>query len=382
MKPHIEHIRSLLFEKISGTISEADDRLVTEAIQNDEEIRQLWEEIRHAFNKPEAKHFLLSRDEEASWKNLAGQLRSQDPCLPLYLRPRTWVAAAVVTGVCLLGVYFYSRVSSTKTGLPPAIVAKAPSSLQLTLADGTTIDLSDTAARKIKAGKIQVAATEKALTYAASEDSVLQWASLYVPNKLDYKVSLPDGTQVWLNASSTLRFPYTFSGSSREVYLEGEGYFNVAKNAAKPFIVHAGATSVKVLGTSFNVNAYEASRPVTSLVEGSVMAYAGDVSLTLQPGYQASYEGQQFSSSTFDSTDVLSWMSGISYFNRAPLSSISSILSRWFDVKVVFDNPDIAHQVFSGAIYKGKPLQVFLTNISISSGIQSYFNKDGTLHLK
>jgi hypothetical protein len=75
-------------------------------------------------------------------------------------------------------------------------------------------------------------------------------------------------------------------------------------------------------------------------------------------------------------------MSGVSYFHGVPLGSISSILSRWFDVKVVFDDPDVARQQFSGAIYKEKPLQVFLTNISISSNIRSYFGADGTLHLK
>ncbi|MES1249286.1 MAG: FecR domain-containing protein, partial [Chitinophaga rupis] len=159
-------------------------------------------------------------------------------------------------------------------------------------------------------------------------------------------------------------------------------YFQVAGNASRPFIVHTKATSVKVLGTSFNINAYEANNPVTSLVEGVVLAYTDSASIKLQPGYQAVYEGKNFTTTTFDSTDVLSWISGISYFHGVPLGSISSILSRWFDLKVVFDNPGIANQQFSGAIYKEKPVQVFLTNISISSNIQSYFGADGTLHLK
>ncbi|HVW58567.1 MAG TPA: FecR domain-containing protein [Puia sp.] len=382
MKLQTEHIRSLLFEKIAGTISPENHRLVDEALRNDEHIRRMWEEIQAGFHKPEAKRFLSTRDADDSWKSLAVRLQPRDVRRPLLLRPGTWAAAAVFAGVFFLGLYLYPRISGVKTTVRPAIAAALPSNPELRLADGTRIDLSDPASRQIDAGKIKVATSGKTLTYSASGDSALQWASLYVPNKRDYKLSLPDGSKVWLNAASSLRFPYAFNGGTREVYLEGEGYFQIARNTARPFIVHTRSTSVTVLGTSFNIDAYEADKPVTSLVEGAVRTSAGDAAVTLQPGYQAVYAGQRFSTSPFDSTDVLSWMSGVSYFHGVPLAGISSILSRWFDVKVVFDDPEIARQQFSGAIYKEKPVQVFLTNISISSGIQSYYSADGTLHLK
>lgn len=382
MKLQTEHIRTLLFEKIAGTISPADDRLVEDALRNDEQVRQMWEEIQAGFHKPEAKRFLSSRDADSSWKSLAVHIKPGYARRPLLFRPRTWAVAAGVAGICLLTVFFYPGILSGNHQTQPAVATARQKGVELRLADGSSIDLSDPSSRNIDAGRIKVAAKGKTLTYTAREDSVLQWASLYVPNRQDYKLSLPDGSKVWLNAASSLRFPYTFSGRTREVYLEGEAYFQVAKNTEKPFIVHTKTAGVKVLGTAFNINAFEAEKPVTSLVEGAVQAYVGHAVVTLQPGYQAVYEGQKFYTAPFDSTDVLSWMSGISYFHGVPLANISSILSRWFDIKVVFDDPQIAQQQFSGAVYKEKPLQVFLTNISISSGIQSYFGADGTLHLK
>src|SRR5690606_25037817 len=125
------------------------------------------------------------------------------------------------------------------------------------------------------------------LDYQSSNTS-LEWNIISVPFKRDYKLILSDGTEVWLNSLSNLRFPFNFIGEKREVFLEGEAYFKVAKDT-KPFIVHVGETDIKVLGTSFNINS-DGTQVITSLVEGSVLNSAGNESVLLKPGYQSIFE--------------------------------------------------------------------------------------------
>jgi hypothetical protein len=294
-------------------------------------------------------------------------------------------AVAVILCVSIAGIFYFSSRSTVKK--PEQQAATRPSaspaskSLELKLADGSVVNLSE-AGKKVNAKDIELSLGDKQLSYATGSDSVIRWASLQVPAKLDYQLLLPDGSKVWLNASSSLRFPYAFYGNTREVYLQGEGYFEVAKNAARPFIVHAGKTDVRVLGTSFNINNYETNKTITSLVEGSVLTTAGNDSLKLKPGRQAVYTNEAFATSAFDATDVLSWMQGISYFNNTKLNDISAIIARWYDVKVVIEDQATLNQTFSGAIDKHKPIQVFLTNISISSGIRSRIDEKGTIYLK
>jgi transmembrane sensor len=367
-----EYIRTLLFEKIGGTISEEDDRLLEEAIRKDSDVAAMWQEVQELFNSS----FLGSVDANAGWVVVKDNIRHDNKRRFGIAPMGALLAAAVLLGCIIMGVLYFSGSEES-----PQVVAQHEKTLTLHLADGSVIDLANANGR-INGKDIELSAGDKQLSYKASADSVVQWASLFVPNRLDYRLALPDGSTVWLNASSSLRFPYGFHGNTREVYLEGEAFFEVAKNAAKPFIVHAGNTSVQVLGTAFNINTYEKDKVITSLVHGSVKTFAQQDTVILKPGYQSVFAGDGFGTSTFDSTNVLSWMQGIVYFNNEKLSAITSIIRRWYDVELQIDNPALMHENFSGAINKHKPLKVFLTNISISSGIQSYTDGNGKVHLK
>ncbi|AXY72812.1 DUF4974 domain-containing protein [Paraflavitalea soli] len=384
MEINREHIRHLLFEKIGGTISEADNELVDDAIRNDSEIAALWQEIQNEFDPPH-NTFLAQINEDEDWKKVKARLQPRKGGNARLIRLRLLQAAAVVLCISIAGIFYLSSRSTNKQpGQQAAAIpslSPASKSPELKLADGSVVNLSETG-KKVNAKGIKLSLGNKQLSYATGNDKDIRWASLQVPAKLDYQLLLPDGSKVWLNASSSLRFPYAFYGNTREVYLEGEGYFEVAKNAARPFIVHAGKTDVKVLGTSFNINTYETNKTITSLVEGSVLTTAGSDSLKLMPGRQAIYSNTAFSTSPFEATNVLSWMQGISYFNNTKLSDISAIIARWYDVKVVIEDQATLNQTFSGAINKHKPIQVFLTNIAISSGIQSRIDEKGTIYLK
>lgn len=375
-----EYIRGLLFEKASGAISEADNRLVESAIAQDEEIRAMWQDIQQQMNEPGSRRFITNIDEAQGWSAVKDRLRpapARRRVLPVIGK---WAAVAAVGLACVWGVYHY-RYKQPAAGADAGLAKETPKGLQLRLANGQDISLVQGAKNTVQADNVQLSTAGNKLTYTVKNPVADAWGTLLVPPRLDYRIALADGTEVWLNAGSSLRFPYSFSGQLREVYLEGEAYFTVAKNAEKPFIVHAGETTVRVLGTAFNINAYTPGETTTSLVEGAVLATGAGTDMQLAPGYEAMLLGGKLVKRSFDATETLSWMNGVSYFHNTKLGDIARILSRWFDVKVVFDNPRLANETFSGAVDKNKPLEIFLSNIAISSGVHSYM-KQGELHLE
>lgn len=382
MECNKEYIRELLIEKFAGTISEEDDQLIESAIRNDLEILRMWEEVQRELGTAKGRDFFNRLDDEQAWQQVAAKFRSRSGNNHLFFFRKKWMAVAAICLPCLFASWWYFRHTADPGASKQQLATTLPAGVQLTLAGGATVDLSDTAARNLNIGASALNIRGKQLNYAATKEVMHAWNTLTVPSRLDYKIVLEDGTEVWLNAASSLRFPFSFSAGEREVYLAGEAFFKVTKDARRPFIVHTGETDIRVLGTSFNINAYDDHTTTLALVEGKVVSHAGGHQVALSPGYQAIYRpGAGFETRSFDAGIVLSWMQGVRYFHNVPLGEITSMLPRWFDVQVVFDSPRLAQQTFSGSIEKNKPLQTFLTNLEITSGVQHYFNK-GALHFK
>jgi len=188
---------------------------------------------------------------------------------------------------------------------------------------------------------------------------------------------------IWLNSATKLEFPLAFPGDTREITISGEAYLKVAKNAAKPFIVHLPHSTVQVLGTEFNVNTYDSGLVKVALVEGSVNMQAPTGTSKLAPGKQAVYRfGQPISQETFDARTVLSWQKGLFYFNDASLQEISKVLPRWYGIQVTIDDPSILSRTFSGIIDRNKPIEVFMEDLKMISRINAYRDKQNVLHFK
>lgn len=169
--------------------------------------------------------------------------------------------------------------------------------------------------------------------------------ALTTPRGKDYQVTLADGTKVWMNAESKLEFPETFTGSTREVILHGEAYFEVAKDVAHPFIVKTDYFQTKVLGTTFNVKAYSDKDANIVLIEGSVMIsnlekQGKGNEVTLKPGQQLSVLNSQFSIKEVDTYPYTQWREGFFYFEKQTLFEIMQELGRWYNVNIAFDNPE------------------------------------------
>ncbi len=184
------------------------------------------------------------------------------------------------------------------------------------------------------------------------------------PKSGQYQVMLPDGTRVWLNSVSSLRYPTSFTGGQRLVeLLSGEAYFEVAKNKEMPFRVKTALQTVEVLGTHFNINAYDDESAIkTTLLEGSVKVTCPDGKALLSPGQQSSVDRKDGSETINDNVNlakVVAWKNGVFSFENDDLKSIMRQISRWYDVSIIYNGP-VSDEKFFGEISRSSNLsQVF-----------------------
>lgn len=375
------HIQELIIEHVAGTISEDDHNLLERAIKDDPEVETMFREMQQVLNSDKAHTFFYNIDENKAWDKVDSQMTGVRPINSQRIGFIKWLSVAALLCVAIAAFYYWS--SESINNILVAKKSKKNPVVELQMANGRRIDLSDTSKHLINIPSAHLKKGANGLSYQLSNNKIQEWSTLVIPPKLNYQIVLSDGTQVWLNSASNLRFPFAFVGATREVYLNGEAFFKVAKNAVHPFIVHTGQTDVKVLGTQFNVNTYKTNIITTSLVEGSVSTYGkNNQKLLLHPGYQAVYApAAGFLTQPFDADIELAWMHDMYYFHDTKLHDISEVLLRWFDVKVVFDDPAKADESFSGVIQKNRPIEVFIQNIQESAGVKTLF-KDGVLHIK
>ena len=272
-----------------------------------------------------------------------------------------WISAAAIIFTVSLSIFLYRYFQSPQSVQDRAVVMTAdidPGKEQATLSfeDGKSVELKGTPIKTDRNGTFYSDGTSIA-------ENTVQSATLSTPRKGQYKMTLPDGTKVWLNAESSLKFPTQFTGSRREVELNGEGYFEVAHNAKKPFIVSARGQKVKVLGTKFNINSYENETAIlTTLVSGSVELTNSQNStpVLLKPGQQ----GTLFSlSSLFFVDDVdtevfTAWTSNDFRFSGTPLKEVFKQLERWYDIEV--DYSKVPNSKVHGTISREKKLKSVL----------------------
>lgn len=209
--------------------------------------------------------------------------------------------------------------------------------------------------------------------------SKIQQASLTTPNGGTYQILLPDGTKVWLNAASTLRYPTDFDGPVRHVELTGEAYFDVSHRADQPFRVDVQGTIIEVHGTEFNIQAYSGYAS-TTLVEGSVTVRSGEKSLALHPGEQSYFDGTRFVVHQAEIPKVVAWKDGKFYFSKDNLVEIMGQLSRWYDLEVVYHGEVSVHTGFSGTISRYVNLSEVLEMLSYVSAAE-FSVADNKIHV-
>lgn len=290
------------------------------------------------------------------------------------------VAAAVLIAA---GAIYYTHVGRQKRVLAQiAQIKPEHTHAILFLADGESLDLRMKDSVAVKAD-VEIVG-ENALEYKPRKrqnPKAEEYNTLVTPRGSEYSLKLADGTQVWLNAASRLRFFTANDGAERRVWLEGEAYFEVAHDAKRPFIVESGGQSIRVLGTRFNVNGYDGDRAIyTTLVEGSVAItpLAGGEQVTLQSGQQATYSRRnddQIAVAAVDTSQATAWMTGTFIFNRASITEIMESLARWYDFEFEV-SPLLDELRFSGQFPRCEELDKILTIIA-STGTGMQIDYDG-----
>ncbi|NIG57279.1 DUF4974 domain-containing protein [Chitinophaga sp. Cy-1792] len=288
-------------------------------------------------------------------------------------RWKAMAAAAMVAGLITGGVYIYHHLSQQNQTKNQSLVNNLPTDLPagknkatLILANGKKIALADCANGKIseEAGSDVNKTAAGSLEYHATNgdnNAAPQFNTLQTARGEQYVLGLPDGTRVWVNASSTLTFPTSFKGlKNRSVTITGEAYFEVAPNAAQPFLVHNGTQEIAVLGTSFNVNNYpdEPASKIT-LLQGAVKIN----DKVLKPGQQA-VTGQDgvLKINTVETSSVIAWKNGYFEFNDENIFEIMRKVSRWYDVDVVY-NGEIPMNKMEGSISRQDSVSRLLNTI-------------------
>jgi len=250
----------------------------------------------------------------------------------------------------------------------------------LTLANNKKIVLdNDPAGNVAQQGGITVKKKSVGLlTYQVNDkglpnNTLVEFNTISIPQGRQFQVILSDGTKVWLNAMSSIRFPTVFKGGFREVEITGEAYFEVVKNAKMPFRVICNSQIVQDLGTHFNINAYPEEHAVeTTLLEGAVKVSLGDGQFkVLKPGQQSAVvkENNILTVKDCDVEETVAWKDGYFQFKDTDLRSIMNTLSRWYNVEIVYQNinPDLT---FGGSISRSKNLSQVLRILELTGNVQ------------
>lgn len=291
---------------------------------------------------------------------------------------RIWYSIAAAVAMMALCVFFYTQPKATQSQVILVNgVDLQPGKHQavLTLANGSQIALEGLQKGRFasEAGVILEKSKDGQISYklknkvTSVKEKPLYYNTITTPKGGLYQVILPDGTKVWLNAASSLKYPVQFAAQERRVTLTGEAYFEVSKRKAQPFIVNTDQQTVKVLGTHFNINSYPDHRQTsTTLLEGRVSVSALARPLTskiLEPGQQAQLKGAEITLKEVNTEAVMAWKRNLFSFNEADLKTIMMEFSRWYDVPVYFEGT-MPEQRFTGEISKNIKASEFLEILS------------------
>lgn len=251
--------------------------------------------------------------------------------------------------------------------VPDDDVAPGGNRATLTLADGHEIFL-DESQSGIVMGDERILYQEGDEELANLDSEATAQLVLSTPRGGTYQITLSDGTAVWLNAASTLKYPARFSGESRAVEIQGEAYFAVAEDSERPFKVISRGQEIEVLGTEFNISAYDDQQETqTTLVEGRVRLTvpASDESLSLAPGEQSLLSGNGIRKKHVDLAPYIAWKDGNFHFDNTHLAEMMKQMSRWYDIDVVYQN-QVPNERFNGTLSRNVTLQTVLELLHIS----------------
>lgn len=370
-------IQSLIDQYISGSLDEPGKEQLYKIIQDPAYEQHLADLMDDALEARLAGTYDFPEREERMKSMLLQQIHQQ--ATPVR-RMRLWWAAAAV--IMILGsIYFWPQPSIPVNNIQAKQQMPMPGGNKavLVLADGSVVSLDSSGKQEIMQGQTAIRQQNGQLQYIAQGKKAQEgFNTLRTPRGGQFQITLPDGTKVWLNSASSLRYPIAFQEKERVVELNGQGYFEIAQNAAQPFKVKVnGGTEVQVLGTHFDIMAYPDEEVVkTTLMEGAVRVLKGTAVKTLKPGQQAVSDPavDHITVNEIDVNKVIDWKNGLFLFNQMDLPSILREVSRWYDVEIVYQAPSNKNR-YGGGISRSMALADVL--LFLQEGGANHFKIDG-----
>ncbi len=396
-----------------------DDRLWLRQYLNNKDLKELRAIALEQYNLDltELKSFLDGKLSAQILDTIHQQIKLNQPksCIRTITLKRGIAVAAVIFIVLTSGIYFYlnnpisSQIAAQKSQPKKNDIAPGGNKAILTLADGSKISLSDAANGEIaKQAGISITKTSNGqLIYSIADrqpvrsavgsttnNQQLAYNTIETPKGGQYQINLPDGSKVWLNAASSLRFPASFTGNERKVELSGEAYFEIAhitlpseesRTGAKkdsgaeamPFKVISGNQTVEVLGTHFNINAYSDEPSIrTTLLEGSVRVLLNspsgegldmNFSKRLKPGQQSKVN-EMINVFNVDTQEAIAWKNGYFIFNNENIESIMRKVSRWYNVDIEYQG-NISQKALWGSLSRFKNLSELIDMLELTGSV-------------
>lgn len=353
-------MEKLLYKYLNNKLSEEEDKKLQAWLKKDKENIQVFENIVGNWNLShqyvdKAKEKIISQI--LSQKQTLVKESNLQKVIGIVTFRKISIAAAAVIALFILNFYDFgsdgiknSVVESFQT------IESGKSKAILTLDDGREIDLVHEKNLNLESDGTQITGEGNSITYLknASDKKKYKYNTLKTPRGGEFFIVLSDGTKVWLNAESELKYPVAFTGNNRKVELTGEAFFEVTSDSKRPFQVISGDQSIEVLGTSFNISSYaDDLEVVTTLIEGKVninQRFGDKKSIFLLPNEQSilNKETGEIENVKVDPNHFTAWKSGKFYFRQQKLKDITKVLSRWYNIEIFFLSSDTENKRFTG----------------------------------
>lgn len=365
MHDNNEHIDLLIFKYIKGELSEDEYLELKKWKDTSSENKEHFAKLVAIYRSHNKQALLNNYDSTIAWNSLK---ENYIPSRSVRLRKFIRYAASItiILSASLLTYYYFDANQTHEISDLDEYISPGGRKATLITAEGNKINLAELKDTTLSSNGIKFKNEKKTLKYSEQkiENKKTEYHTIYVPRAGEYSLILADGTKVYLNSDSKLKYPISFDGDTRTVELEGEGYFAVKHNEKQPFIVKCKDSEVKVLGTRFNINSY-AQKITTTLVEGKVQFSTGSKQVILKPNQQTiKLDGSDnIEIKEIDASIYTSWIAGIFEFNNTELNEVKAQLERWYNIKINFEetnNLDLGKLKITGVVKKDKPISFVL----------------------
>ena len=370
-----EKIKSIIVKSVLGTLTEEENFVLEGWLQENDRNKVLYQKLSSAVELKYKYEQYEGVDVAEAFRRNQRRLRQDVP--NRMMKKLLPYAATVLLLFSGAFCFLMNRSGEVREEVPVALSAGGKYA-ELILANGQKVDLHEGMEIKLRERNSNIQVKGNVVYYHKKKDSVMveEYNMIRTPLGGEFSLTLADGTKVWLNAMSELRYPVAFGGDTREVELKGEAYFEVKKNEAKPFIVKTDEFNVRVLGTSFNISAYS-DFPLahTTLCSGHVrlsdrMNPGKEVDIL--PGEQLLFhrDSREMNVQEVDVDVFVSWRDGSFQFDNNTVEEVFTILQRWYNIQVFYANVEVRQELFTGKLPRFDNLQIIIDLIERVSDLK------------